>query len=237
MRFDPTTGCRQRSVLCRVGRELVQEDCDGLGRARLQHHGWVVNLHARLSVPAVSRKLLHDQTVKLRSRPTGFHEQGMDLSERTDASLDQSLEIIRRIGMRTTHRCLHGGQNVFRSMLCLTREIDDLRLAAFAFRYVASDFRCPDDFALGVSDRRDGQRNVDQTPILALANGFIVFDALSATYSLYDRLLLFLKIWRSQNCNRLADDFVREVPENSFRAAIPTGDDAIRILADDRIVA
>src|SRR6185437_13595318 len=131
----------------------MQEDCSSLSRSRLQHYGWAVNTYPRLSFLAVSRKFLHDHTVKLRSHPAGFHEQRMDLCQRTDAPLDQSLKIIRCIGMRTTHRRLHGGQNVLCSMFGLARETDDLRLAAFALRYVASNFRCADDLALRVSDR------------------------------------------------------------------------------------
>ncbi len=84
-------------------------------------------------------------------------------------------------------------------MLGLAREIDDLRLAPFVLSYVASDFRCADDFALSISDWRNGQGNVNQTPILALPNGFIVFDALAAPNSLHDRLFLFLAIGRNQN--------------------------------------
>jgi hypothetical protein len=41
-------------------------------------------------------------------------------------------------------------------MLGLAREIDDLRLAPFALAYVASNFRCADDFALSVPERRNG---------------------------------------------------------------------------------
>jgi hypothetical protein len=56
----------------------------------------------------------------------------MDLCEGIDAPFDQLLEIIRRIGARETRRRQHSGQDVLCSMLGLAREIDDLRLAAFA---------------------------------------------------------------------------------------------------------
>ena len=82
-------------------------------------------------------------------------------------------------------------------MLRLSREIDDLRLAPLALSYVASDFRCADDFALSVSDRRNGQGNVNHFPMLALPNGFIVFDALAAPNSLQDRFFLLLVIGRN----------------------------------------
>jgi hypothetical protein len=79
-------------------------------------------------------------------------------------------------------------------MLGLAREIDDLRLAPFVLSYVTNDFRCADDLALSVSDRRNAQGNVKQAPMLALPYGFIMFDALTASDSRYDRLFLFLAI-------------------------------------------
>src|SRR5258707_11062316 len=132
----------------------MQGDCSGLSRARLEHYGRAaVNSHAPPSLPAVRRKLLRDQSVKLGSRPAGFHEQRMYLCERINAPFDQLLEISRRIGMRKTNRRQHSGQDVLCSMLGLAREIDDLRLAPFVLGYVASDFRCTNDLILSVPER------------------------------------------------------------------------------------
>ena len=119
----------------------MQGDCNRLSRIRVQHYVWAVNSYARLSVPAVRQKLLRDQTVKLRSRPARLHEQRMNTCERINAPFDQFLEIVRRTGMRKTHRRLHGGQDVLCSMLGLAREIDDLclgpsTLRACAFRFL-----------------------------------------------------------------------------------------------------
>ena len=86
--FNLTIRCRQRSIFGRVGRELMQGDRNGLGRTWFQHNGWTVNSHARLFLPAVSQKLLGDQTMKLGSRPAGFHEQRMYLCERVNAPFD-----------------------------------------------------------------------------------------------------------------------------------------------------
>src|SRR5260370_35871096 len=116
----------------------MQGDCNGLSPTRLQHYGWAVNSHARLSLPAVRQKLLRDQIVKLGSRPAGFHEQRMDLCEPTNAPLDQLLEIIRRNGMRKTPRRKHSGEEVLCSMLAPARGIDDLRLHPLVPSYVAS---------------------------------------------------------------------------------------------------
>jgi hypothetical protein len=215
----------------------MQGDCNHLSRVRLQHYDWAVNSYEPLSLAAVRQKLLRDQRVKLGSRPTRFHEQRMDLCECVNAPFDQFLEVVSRTGMGKTHRRLHGGQDVLCAVFGLAREIDNLRLAPFALRYVASDFRCADDFSLSVPDRRNGQRNVDQTPMLALPNGFIVFDALAAPDSLNDPFFLLLVIGWDQNRNRLADDFLGQIAENALRAGIPTRYDAIEVLGDDCIVA
>jgi hypothetical protein len=77
----------------------------------------------------------------------------MDICERINAPFDHSLEIVRCIGMRKTHRRLHASQDVLCAVLGLAREIDDLGLVPFAVGNVASDFRCADDFTLEVFDR------------------------------------------------------------------------------------
>src|SRR6266436_9811906 len=79
----------------------------------------------------------------------------MDLCERTNAPLDQLLEIIRRIGMRKTHRRQHSGHDVLCSMLGLAREIDDLRLAAFALRYILEAVDGTDNVSTAILDCLD----------------------------------------------------------------------------------
>jgi hypothetical protein len=129
---------------------------------------------------------------ELGSSPASFHEQPVDARERLNTSLYCTLETFGRIGVGKACGRLHGRQHVLGSVLGFASEIDDLSLVPFALRYVASDLRCADDLASSVSDRRNGQRNVDQTPVLALPNGFKRFDALAASNSLNDRFFLFL---------------------------------------------
>jgi hypothetical protein len=99
-----------RDQYCSVGGEFMQGNCNRLSRIRLQHYRWSINSHTSLSLAAVRRKLLRDQTVKLSSRPARLHEQPMDLCGGIDAPFDQLLEIIRRIG--TGERARHiSGEN------------------------------------------------------------------------------------------------------------------------------
>ena len=48
----------------------------------------------------------------------------------------------------------------------------------FSLGDISRYFRCTYDPAFDILDRRDGERNRNQATILALTNGFIVFDAL-----------------------------------------------------------
>src|SRR5271166_3565508 len=72
--------------------------------------------------------------------------------------------------------------------------------------------------------------------MLALANGFIMLDAFSASDTFENLWLLILPVQRHQNRNRFADDLFGYVAEDSLRALIPTRDDAIKVLADDCVV-
>jgi hypothetical protein len=155
----------------------MQDDCNRLSRIRLQHYGWSVNSYALLSPVAVRQKLLRDQSAKLGSRPTRFHEQRMDLCERINASFDQFLKTVRRIGMRKMHRRLHGGQDVLCSMLGLAREIDDLSLAPFALCYILKAVDGADNVSPAVLDcldvnERDAARTIRSLNVdLLLAHG------------------------------------------------------------------
>src|SRR6185437_5358074 len=134
-----------------------------LSHIRLQHDGRSVNSHTPFCLAAVRRKLLRGQTVKLGSRPARLHEQPMDLCEGSNAPFDQLLEIIGRIGTRETHRRQHSGQDVLCSMLGLTREIDDLRVAAFALRDVLEAVDGTNNVSTAILDCLDvNERNAAQ---------------------------------------------------------------------------
>ena len=59
---------------------------------------------------------------------------------------------------------------------------------------------------------------------------------LAMANAIEDSRLFVLVIFRDQDRNRLANDFLGRVAEQPFSAAIPAHDHAIEILADDRIV-
>src|SRR5205809_1240282 len=123
------------------------------------------------------------------SFPSRLHEQLMNIRERLNAPFDHRFEPIGRLGLSKMHSRLYRRQNVFGSVLRLACEQRDLRLTAFTFGNVTGDLRRADDLTLKVSNRRDGQRNIYQAPMLALTNGLIVIDALTASDALKDGVL------------------------------------------------
>ena len=92
---------------------------------------------------------------------------------------------------------------------------------------VAGDLRRPDDAAAGVSNRRDGQRNVNQNSILALAHGFIAIDRFAAPNTLQNPRLLIDAVCGDQQCGRLSDGFFRCVPEEALGSLVKGLDDAL----------
>src|ERR1700688_943756 len=129
----------------------------------------------------------------------------MDICERLDAALDCFFETIGRVGLRKLHSCLNSRQHVFGTVLRLARQNRNLRLTALALGYVAGDLRCTNDLTLRISNRRDSQRNIYQTPMLSLTNGFIRLDPLTASDALKDRILFLLIFQRDQNPDGLTD--------------------------------
>jgi hypothetical protein len=130
----------------------MQGDRNRLNGIRLQHQGWFVDIHAPLGPATVRRKPLREQVVEFGSRPARLHEQPMDLCERINAPFDQSLEIVRCIGMRKAHRRQHSGRDILCSMFGLVCEIDDLRLAASALRDVLEAVERADNVSIDILD-------------------------------------------------------------------------------------
>src|SRR5262249_29618516 len=101
---------------------------------------------------------------------------------------------------------------------------------------IARRLRSADDIALLILDRRDRQRNLDEASVLAPADGFEVLDAFTPSDATEDFSLLILMIRRDEDGDRLADDLFRHVAEDPFGAFVPALDDAVEVLADDRVI-
>jgi hypothetical protein len=63
-----------------------------------------------------------------------------------------------------------------------------------------------------------------------------VFDALSGSESRENGGFFVLVAWRNKDGDWFPDYFISGVPEDSFCAFVPTGDDAVERFADDGVV-
>src|ERR1700737_2413395 len=101
---------------------------------------------------------------------------------------------------------------------------------------VARYFRRADNSTLGVPDRRDGERNIESSPILGLPYGLEVFDLFAAADSRED--IIFLRVtlrWNDQG-EALTDRLCRGVPEYSLCGPIPRRNSSAQSLADYGVV-
>ena len=87
-----------------------------------------------------------------------------------------------------------------------------------------------------ILDRRYRDREVEAPPVLSETNGFKMIEAFAAPDAREDLLFLVLAIRWNQSDDRRADHFVGGVSEDALGPEIPTGDDTVQILSDDRIV-
>src|SRR6202044_402481 len=72
--------------------------------------------------------------------------------------------------------------------------------------------------------------------MLALSNGLEMVDAFSSPDARENRPLFVLPVLWNDNRDGLADGLSGGVAEDTLRASIPTGDNAVEVLADNRIV-
>ena len=82
---------------------------------------------------------------------------------------------------------LHNRQQIPASMFGFPGESGDLLLAPLLLGNISRDFRRSNDFAFGILDRGNRQRDYNQTPMLAPPDRFKMFDTLSAPYPVQNR--------------------------------------------------
>src|ERR1700732_4753259 len=97
-------------------------------------------------------------------------------------------------------------------------------------------FRRADNSTLGVPDRRDGERNIESSPILGLPYGLEVFDLFAAADSRGDITFFRVTLGRNDQRDALTDRLCRGVPEYSLCGSIPRRNNSVRSLADYGVV-
>jgi hypothetical protein len=63
-----------------------------------------------------------------------------------------------------------------------------------------------------------------------------MLDALAAADALENSRFLVDAIQWNENRDRFPDDLVSRIAEKPLRTAVPTGDDAVEVFADDRVI-
>jgi hypothetical protein len=79
------------------------------------------------------------------------------------------------------------------------------------------------------------QRNIDETAVLAMTDCVVMLDLLAPADAIKDRGFFIMALLWNEDGDRLADHFLRPVPEKLLSALVPTLDDAVEILAEDRV--
>ena len=107
---------------------------------------------------------------------------------------------------------------------------------ASAISDLARDFGGADNASVGVLDGRDGEGNVDESAIFALADGIEMVDAFAAPDAGHDAVLFGEPVFRDDESDVAADRFLRRIAEDALGSGVPTGDDAIEVFADNHVV-
>ena len=93
-------------------------------------------------------------------------------------------------------------------------------LGVFSLGKIPRDFRCPYDSAFYIFDRRDGEQNRNQATVLALADGFVMVDALARIRSSHG---VILKAQDEPDVAEAIDRLVgSDVPVVTYATDVPT---------------
>src|SRR5262245_30881299 len=107
---------------------------------------------------------------------------------------------------------------------------------SFACTDIASNLGGPDNYTRDIAQRRNCQRNVNQSSILATSDSFVVAHVFTQPNALQDRPFLVLAIWRDQNQDRFANNFLGPIAKYAFRALVPALDDAVEVFTYDGVI-
>ena len=92
------------------------------------------------------------------------------------------------------------------------------------------------DPSRAVPHRGHGHRNVQRTPVFALADGLEMIYSVSRLNAPNDLHFFTVAIGGNDESNALANGFFGAISKYPFGTAIPTGDRSIETLADDCVV-
>src|SRR5271167_2154994 len=114
--------------------------------------------------------------------------------------------------------------------------LEERGLSPIRFSNVAGDLRGADDLPGLATDRRYGQRDLNEPSVLSPTFSLVMLDPLAASDAVEDTPHLIGASRGCQNRDRLSDHLGGGIAENPLCGLVPTGDDTIERLADDRVL-
>ena len=208
----------QRSILCGIGGELVQDQTEGQRGAGPQEH----LVAADPDVAAIARRIrlqgLLDQDPQRGHLPVDGRQQAVRRGQRLDAPAEGSGELIQRFGpgQSLVRDRQHRRERVLDPVAELGEQQVLLLLRPASFRNVPRDDRRPNENAISIGQRRDRDGYVEPLSVLGQPNRLKRRDGLAGVQALSGSGELVDAVWRHQHGNIATDRFRRRVAERSL---------------------
>ena len=233
----PALAHRQGAVLHRIGGELVQHQGQRLDLRRGQPHRRPGHDRHRRAGARVGLQDALDKRGQVGAILPAECEV-MGVRERLEPAEKGIAILLGRValGPGLAGERLDHGEQVLHPVPKLVEAQLALPLGPSPLGDVAGDLGGAGEPPPGVTDRRDGERDLDQRAVLAPADRLEVVDPLATPDALEDRRHLVLPPRWRQERDRPADHLGGSVAEEALGGAVPAGDDAVEGLAHDRVV-
>ena len=200
---------RQRAIFDRIGAEFVQRHRQQQRFACIEPDIARTADHKTLPIVFLERRERAGHDIVNRCPIPAFQrDKIVGTCERTQRP-DEGLAFLSRgAALRLQGDGLHRRQRILERCLISAMRSCCCFLRTSAFGNVSSNLRGAHDPAIGILDRRDGQRDLDQAPILAPSEGFVTVDTLAVTDALENFRFLLEAIQWNQNRDRFANDLI-----------------------------
>src|SRR6185437_2856171 len=207
-----------------------------LRSAGLQHNLRTLHMYPRRLLIEIGSKLLLRDGRDFGAYPSRFDKQRVNIGHRLDAPADHALEVFGRIGLRKVDDRLDVREDVLASMLRFASQNLNVLLISLLLCDISCNLRCSDDPSFGILYGRNGQRDSDEVAVLAFPNSLKMIDPLPSPDASQNLAFFVVPLERNDRGDGPTDRLLRGVAEKAFRTPVPAADDAVQVLADDRIV-
>jgi hypothetical protein len=109
-------------------------------------------------------------------------------------------------------------------------------LQPLAIGNIAKNFRNADDMAICILDRGHGEINVNGPPIFGESNCFEMLDGSVGTDAFEDDVFVRVQMLGNELEDGSPNHFLGGITEDPGGSIVPTGDDSIKVFADDYVL-